>query len=155
MMELEFTMYWSMLYLLLCIKLCNLSGQKRKWHHANVEVMDKSAIIWSLHLLYLSVWLGVWRSSILSQIDGSTILITDRVECPTNNQWEISAHFKYGPLVWSELQHSGDEPHRLGTPHREPKRAQWKQELKYCIIHRQQTYLYLGLPYTENTKQST
>ena len=36
----------------------------------------------------------------------------------------------------------------LGGPN-----AQWKQNSKYYIIHRQQTDLYLGLPYTEDTGQ--
>ena len=57
-------------------------------------------------------------------------------------------------MLWSGLQHSGDAPHRLGTPHARPN-AQWKQNSKYYIIHKQQTYLYLGLPYTENTEQSS
>ena len=30
-------------------------------------------------------------------------------------------------MVWSGLQLSGAAPHRLGTPYRKPKRAQWKQ----------------------------
>ena len=43
---------------------------------------------------------------------------------------------------------------QVGNATQGAKRAQWKQELK-LHNHRQQTYLYLGLPYTEDTRQST
>ena len=54
-------------------------------------------------------------------------------------------------LVWSGLQLSGGAPHRLGTPHRA--QTHGGSNNKNYIIHRRQTYLYLGLPYTENTGQ--
>ena len=54
-------------------------------------------------------------------------------------------------MVWTGLQFGGDASHRLGNATWSPN-AQWKQTI-YYIIHRQQTYLYLSLPYTENTEQ--
>ena len=59
--------------------------------------------------------------------------------------WNISG-------VMEQTQLNGDVPHKLGNATWGPN-AQWKQNIKYYIIHKQQTYLYLGLPYTKNTGQ--
>ena len=49
----------------------------------------------------------------------------------------------------------GNTPHRLGTPNTQPNMRTVEAMKIYYIIHRQQTYLYLGLPYTEDIGQST
>ena len=56
-------------------------------------------------------------------------------------------------MVWSGLQLSVEATHRFGTPHKEPKTCTVEARIKNYIIHRQQTDLYLGLPYTEDIGQ--
>ena len=78
--------------------------------------------------------------------------------CRGNSQpWGLTFEFLWnsnGIVVRSGLQLNRDSPHRLGTPHSEAQTHSGSRNQNY-IIHRQQTDLYLGLPCTEDTGQST
>ena len=93
----------------------------------------------------------VKRSQTKGIVNSLSTLLGDRKSAAEDSSWT----WQYREVVWSGLQLSGDAPHRLGTPHRAQIDTVEAITKYNYITYRQQTYLYLGLTYTENTGQST